>query len=98
MYTPSNYVHPQIYQDPNQSAIVTPPNGWGVGPAPGVVPHKRGIGLFDSADWTTWGIAEWAIIAVGAYLVISLFNDIGSGVTTVKRARRRRRRKVEAEA
>lgn len=94
MYLPSDYVTPQIYKDPNQSAIVTPPNGWGIQPV--ALPTKRGMGLFDSADWTTWGIAEWAIIAVGAYLVISLFNDIGSGVQTVKRARRRRRRRVEA--
>ena len=65
MYTPSDYVTPQIYADPNNSALVVPPNGWGVGPAPGVPVKRKGMGLFDSADWTTWGLGEWVTFAVG---------------------------------
>jgi len=43
-YIASNWVTPQIYADPNNSAMVVPPNGWGTGvvaPAKGVsgYPH-----------------------------------------------------------
>jgi hypothetical protein len=44
----------------------------------------RGMGqLFSSSDVSEWGIGEWAAIAVGGYLAISLFNDaktVGSKV------------------
>ena len=89
MYLPSNYVHPQIYQDPNQSAIVTPPNGWGIQPV--ATPAKRGMGLFDSADWTTWGWGEWLTIAAGAYFLWKIMSDVGKGASKVKRTVRRRR-------
>jgi hypothetical protein len=32
-YIASNWVTPQIYADPNNSAMVVPPNGWGTGVA-----------------------------------------------------------------
>jgi len=50
-----------------------------------------GLGLFDSMDFTTWGVAEWGIVAVGAYLVLSLAGDVGRGTKRVKRSFRRRR-------
>ena len=99
MYTASNWLQPQIYADPNQSAIVTPPNGWGIVPAPGSIircPKPRGMGLFDSADFTTWGIAEWGIILAGAYFVISLFNDMNRGVSRVRGRRKKRGRRRAA--
>jgi hypothetical protein len=51
--------------------------------------HKHGIGLFDSTDFATWGMGEWATIGVGAYLLFSLIGDtkrVGGRVRkTVKR-------------
>jgi hypothetical protein len=52
--------------------------------------YARGLGLFDSMDFTTWGIAEWGIVAVGAYLILSLAGDVGRGRKKVKRALRKR--------
>ena len=96
MYTASNWLQPQIYADPNQSAIVTPPNGWGLQVVP--KPAKRGMGLFDSADFTSWGIAEWGIILAGAYFVISLFNDMNRGVARVRGRRKKRTGRRRAAA
>jgi hypothetical protein len=31
-----------------------------------------GLGLFDSADTSTWGWGEWLTIAAGAYVVLKL--------------------------
>lgn len=94
MYLPSNYVTPQLYADPNGGALVVPPNGWQPAPAP----VKRGMGLFDSADWTTWGWAEWLTLAAGAYFLWNLMGDIGKGATRVKRAHRKRKsRKAKRE-
>jgi hypothetical protein len=53
-----------------------------------------GMGLFDSMDFTTWGVGEWGTIAVGAYIVISLFNDAGRATRTIRKATRRRVRRV----
>jgi hypothetical protein len=47
--------------------------------------------LFSSGlDFTSWGIGEWAVAGLGAYLVISLFNDVGSAGKKVKKTLRRR--------
>jgi hypothetical protein len=89
MYTASNWLQPQIYADPNQSAIVTPPNGWGLQVVP--KPAKRGMGLFDSGDWTAWGWGEWLTLAAGAYFLIKLVGDVGAGAGTVRRKVRRRK-------
>jgi hypothetical protein len=50
-----------------------------------------GLGLFDSMDFTSWGIAEWAVVGVGAYLVLSLAGDTRRAAVRVKRSVRRRR-------
>ena len=68
--------------------------------------HRHGMGLFDSADFTTWGWGEWGIIAAGAYLVMSLVGDTTRAAKTTqaeftrrkRRAARSRRRRVAAEA
>lgn len=39
-YIASNWVTPQIYADPNNSAMVVPPNGWGTGVA---APAGKGV-------------------------------------------------------
>jgi hypothetical protein len=49
-----------------------------------------GLGLFDSMDFTSWGLPEWGIVAVGAYLVLSLAGDTRRGVTRVRKFRRKR--------
>lgn len=37
---------------------------------------NSGLGLFDSGlNFDQWGFAEWAAVAVGAYLAISIFGD-----------------------
>jgi hypothetical protein len=58
--------------------------------------HAPGIGLFDSTDFTQWGVAEWGAIAVGAYLVISLFTDASRASRSVKKYTRRRRTRASA--
>jgi hypothetical protein len=63
----------------------------------------RGMGqLFSSSDVSEWGIGEWAAIAVGGYLAISLFNDaktVGSKVGShAGRAKRSVKRSVKRAA
>jgi hypothetical protein len=98
VYLPTNYVIPQYNASPN-SGEVLPPNGWGIqytNPAP---KKSCGMGMFDSADWTTWGFAEWVTIALGAYLVWKLMSDVSAGATKVKRTvRKRRSRRSKKEA
>ena len=53
-----------------------------------------GLGLFDSADWTTWGLGEWATIGVGLYLGMSILSDLGKGARTVRKIGSRRRSKA----
>ncbi len=56
-----------------------------------------GLGLFDSGvDFTQWGIGEFAVLGVGAYLVLSLAGDTRRAATGVKRTLRRRRRAIAA--
>ena len=57
---------------------------------------KRGLGLFDSMDFTTWGPAEFAVIGVGAYLILSLAGDTRRAATSVRKSVRRRRRAAVA--
>ena len=57
--------------------------------------NRVGLGLFESADFTTWGVGEWGVILVGAYLVGSLIGDTGRGTKQVKRTFRRRRKVME---
>jgi hypothetical protein len=52
--------------------------------------NRVGLGLFDSMDFTTWGVGEWGVVIVGAYLVGSLIGDTGRARKSVKRRFRRR--------
>jgi len=105
------YPPPYTFADP---AKLTPPAGFHAPPQMmglgcgssctcGGTCSKIGLGLFDSADWTTWGLGEWLTIGVGLYLGISLLGDIGKGVKTVRkgvskrRSRARRKRELEEE-
>ena len=47
--------------------------------------HSHGIGLFDSTDFATWGVAEWSVIAGGVYLLFSLWGDTKRGASRVSR-------------
>lgn len=67
------------------------------GGACGGMGRHRGMGLFDSADFTTWGWGEWATIGVGVYLVLSFAGDVGRTRKTVSRYRRQRRRRMYTE-
>jgi hypothetical protein len=55
------------------------------------------MGIFDSSDFTTWGWPEWGIIGAGLYLVLSVIGDVGQTSKRIRRASRRRRRKLQAE-
>lgn len=55
--------------------------------------QKLGLGLFDSADWTTWGLGEWLTLGVGLYLGVKLLGDIGGAARGVRKAVRKRRGK-----
>ena len=61
------------------------------GPCQGKSRPVLGLCLFDSADWTTWGLGEWVTVGVGLYLGMSVIGDIGHGARTVRKAVRRRR-------
>ena len=50
----------------------------------------RGMGLFDSLDFTTWGWGEWVALAAGAYFGTKLIGDIGKGARTVRKRVARR--------
>jgi hypothetical protein len=52
---------------------------------------RMGMGLFDSTDFSTWGIGEYAAIAAGVYLLYSVFSDTRRVSKRVKSYRRRRR-------
>jgi hypothetical protein len=58
-------------------------------PAKFAVPEAqtaRGMGqLFQSTDISTWGIGEWAAVAIGGYVAIKLFADVKSVGKSVKR-------------
>jgi hypothetical protein len=61
-----------------------------------------GLGLFDSMDFTTWGVPEWGLIILGGYF---LFSGIFTGATGVRRIKKgakkrrtRRKRELEKEA
>jgi hypothetical protein len=91
MYLPTNYVTPQYNASP-ESGLVIPPNGWGIQYTNPAAPKKScGMGMFESMDFSTWGFAEWAAIAVGAYLVWKLMSDVSGAATKVKRTVRKRR-------
>jgi hypothetical protein len=56
----------------------------------------KGLGLFDSGiDYTTWGGAEWAIVVIGGYMLLSTFFTTSRAVSRV-RAIPGERRKAKA--
>ena len=61
-------------------------------------PCMRGLGVFESGlNFDQWGFAEWAAVAAGTYLVVSLFQDTSRAATRVKRYSRRRRVTASAD-
>ena len=59
-----------------------------------------GTSLFASTDFTQWGIGEWGIIALAAYLAVSVFGDVKTVQKKVRRrsSRSKRRQKLLEEA
>jgi hypothetical protein len=60
--------------------------------------EHSGLGLFDSMDFTTWGIAEWAAIGFGLYIVGSVLGDFGRGRARVSKAVRKRKYSAKRKA
>jgi hypothetical protein len=64
---------------------------------------RRGLGFFDSMDFTTWGWQEWLSIAAAGYLGLKLIGDVGRGTGRVRRAvrsrqaRRARKKRLQEE-
>jgi hypothetical protein len=62
-----------------------------------------GMGLFDSMDFTQWGVGEWAVVVLGVYVIGSILGDAGRGKQRVRKAIRKRsysakrRRKLQEE-
>ena len=59
--------------------------------------RTRGLGLFDSMDFTTWGVGEWAVIGLGLFVLYSVFSTTKRGVKSAgrkirSRATRKRRK------
>jgi hypothetical protein len=48
-----------------------------------------GTGLFVYSDPSTWGVGEYAVIAVGGYLAISMVTDAQSAGKATRKAYRR---------
>lgn len=59
---------------------------------------QQGLGVFDSMDFTTWGFAEWAIIGVAAYTLLSFAGDTRRGYGRVRKVVRKRRRSARKKA
>jgi hypothetical protein len=80
----------EFWPPPYASASVPP----GLG-CPGCNGRCRGVGLFDSLDFSTWGIMEWGAVALGAYLLLSLWGDVGRTARRVRTSSSKRKRKAE---
>ena len=48
-----------------------------------------GTGLFASSDPSTWGVGEYAVIAIGGYLAINVITDAQSAGKATRKAYRR---------
>lgn len=66
--------------------------------------HGAGLGLFEAGlDWSQWGIAEWTLVGLGSYLVLSIVGDMFSagrkvtGAVRKRRARKDRYKRAKAE-
>jgi hypothetical protein len=53
---------------------------------------NNGLGVFDSGfDLSQWGIAEWGIVAGGAYVLFSVFSTTKRGAARVRKSIRKRK-------
>jgi hypothetical protein len=71
-------------------------SGCGCGGKCGGCGHKHGVGLFDSTDFSTWGIGEYAAIGLGIYMLGSIMGDFGRAKKKVGKIRRRSKRVATA--
>jgi hypothetical protein len=88
------------YRHAARLAPAVPPTGCGCGGTCGGCGggHSHpanGLGLFDSADISTWGVGEWGVIGVGAYLLWSVFTDTKKVSRKVQGYRRKKKRKQD---
>jgi len=60
--------------------------------------ENRGLGIFDSMDYTTWGWGEWGVIGVLAYTLLSFAGDTRRGYGRVRKVVRKRRRVARKKA
>ena len=59
----------------------------------------KGMGqLFASDNLSTWGLGEWAVVALGGYVAISLFFDARSAGKYVGKKSRRTKSRVKKAA
>lgn len=57
----------------------------------------RGLGLFDSGwDISTWGWQEWAIVALGGYMLFSTVSTTGRAARGLAAIPAKRRRRIAA--
>lgn len=72
-----DYISPFGFTTPQ---YLTPGNCRGLGCAG--TGCNCGMGLFDSGlDFSAWSYAEWAIVALGLYVVVSITNDVKRGAS-----------------
>jgi len=64
----------------------------------GTCGHCRGLGLFDSMDFTTWGWSEWGMVAGGLYLLGSVLGDVGRTKRKISKTVRARQSKAARRA
>ena len=57
---------------------------------------RAGLGLFDSMDFSTWGIGEWGVIGVGTYLLMSIVGDTKRAGRAISRKAKGVRRGIKA--
>lgn len=63
----------------------------------GTCGDDHGMGLFDSADPTTWGVGEYGVLGIGGYLAYKLVEDAKTvGKAVGKRAKRATRKSKSA--
>jgi hypothetical protein len=69
------------------------PNGGGLGACCSACAGHKGVGLFDDPfNLDSWGAAEYAVAALGAYALVSMFFTTRSAANSVVEGGRRVRR------
>lgn len=62
-------------------------------------PSLAGLGQVSlSSDISSWGIGQWAVVAIGSYVAISLFFDAKSAGSAISSRTKRTKRKVVSAA